>query len=143
MKHISLSGRLGQKPEVRQVNSGDTVVCEFDIAVEHYDRQLKERVPEWYTIVCFGKQAEFMGTYPDKGDAVVASGEPQIEQYTSKKYTDSDGNGAPMKKLKLVAPPGGVGVYYKGSPEGRGAGMSDNTSGVEPANDLDGDDIPF
>lgn len=146
MKSISLSGRLGHNTEVKHVGENDTPICEFDIAVEHYDRQQKERVAEWYRIVCFGKQAEFMGEYPDKGDAVVVTGEPVIEKYTSKKYTSDEGDGAPMQRLKVVAPPGGVDVYYKGEVQQRGSGDA-NPGTPEPQqtdiNDLDDDDIPF
>jgi single-strand DNA-binding protein len=53
---VTLSGRIGKKPEQR-LTTGGTEVTEFSIAV---DKRKKEDPPMWFRITAFGKQAELM-----------------------------------------------------------------------------------
>lgn len=88
---VTLIGNLGRDPEVRRMNSGDSVVS-FSIATTESwkDKQSGERrdKTEWHNIVIFneplGKVAE---AYCKKGSKVYLEGQLQ-----TRKYTDKDGN---------------------------------------------------
>ena len=69
MNTVTLAGRLGNDPEMRQTNSG-TPVVNFSLATR--TRQNKE--PDWHRIVAFGALAENIHKYKHKGDFVVVSG---------------------------------------------------------------------
>src|SRR3954471_14493294 len=88
---VILIGNLGRDPEVRRLNSGDSVVS-FSIATTESWRdkttgERKERT-EWHNVVIFnenlGKIAE---QYCKKGSKVYIEGQLQTRE-----YTDKDGN---------------------------------------------------
>ena len=88
---VILIGNLGRDPEVRRMNSGDSVV-NFSIATTESWRdkasgERKDRT-EWHNIVIFnenlGKVAE---QYLKKGSKVYLEGQLQTRE-----YTDKDGN---------------------------------------------------
>jgi single-strand DNA-binding protein len=89
---VTLSGRIGKKPEQR-LTTGGTEVTEFSIAV---DKRKKEDPPMWFRITAFGKQAEFANQYLDKGRQVIISG--RLEQ---RKYEDRDGKS--RESISIVA----------------------------------------
>lgn len=77
MNIICLSGRLTKKPELR--NTTTTNVCNFSLAV---DREFKDEV-DFIDCVCFGKQAENMTKYLDKGSFIELKGKIQTDKYTN------------------------------------------------------------
>jgi single-strand DNA-binding protein len=88
---VILIGNLGRDPEVRRLNSGDSVVS-FSIATTESWRdkatgERKERT-EWHNVVIFnenlGKIAE---QYCKKGSKVYIEGQLQTRE-----FTDKDGN---------------------------------------------------
>lgn len=88
---VILIGNLGRDPEVRRLNSGDSVVS-FSLATTESWRdktsgERKDRT-EWHNIVIFnenlGKIAE---QYLKKGSKVYLEGQLQTRE-----YTDKDGN---------------------------------------------------
>ncbi len=88
---VILIGNLGRDPEVRRMNSGDSVV-NFSVATTESWRdkasgERKEKV-EWHNVVIFneplGKIAE---QYLKKGSKVYLEGQLQTRE-----YTDKDGN---------------------------------------------------
>ena len=82
MNSVVLSGRLTATPEV--FNSGsDNAVAKFNLAV---DRQVKkgEKETDFFTIVSFGKKAEFAANYLKKGTAVIVNGRLSQSSYTER-----------------------------------------------------------
>lgn len=88
---VILIGNLGRDPEVRRLNSGDSVVS-FSVATTESWRdkatgERKDRT-EWHNVVIFnenlGKIAE---QYCKKGSKVYLEGQLQTRE-----YTDKDGN---------------------------------------------------
>jgi single-strand DNA-binding protein len=88
---VILIGNLGRDPEVRRLNSGDSVVS-FSLATTESWRdkatgERKERT-EWHNVVIFnenlGKVAE---QYCKKGAKIYLEGQLQTRE-----YTDKDGN---------------------------------------------------
>lgn len=90
VNRVTLIGNLGRDPEVRRMNSGDSVVS-FSLATtdswKDKSGERQERVT-WHNIVVFneglGKVAE---AYCKKGSKVYIEGQLQ-----TRKYTDKDGN---------------------------------------------------
>lgn len=90
VNRVTLIGNLGRDPEVRRMNSGDSVVS-FSLATtdswKDKSGERQERVT-WHNIVVFneglGKVAE---SYCKKGSKVYIEGQLQ-----TRKYTDKDGN---------------------------------------------------
>ena len=65
------SGYLGRDPELSYTATG-TAVCKFAIAVPHPFK--RDDAPAWIRVVCFGKTAEFVGKYFQKGSFIEVSG---------------------------------------------------------------------
>ncbi len=78
MARMNIIGNLGHDPEVRYTQSG-TAVCNLRVAVTERRKEGDTWADhtEWYTIVCFGKQAERAGEFLKKGRQVYAEGRPQ------------------------------------------------------------------
>lgn len=90
MNSIVLSGRLTKKPELRATTNSS--VCHFSLAVNKY---ASDEV-DFIECVCFGKIAENLVKYQDKGSMIELNGKIQ-----NNKYTDKDGKN--VSKTVIVA----------------------------------------
>lgn len=70
-----LVGRLGQNPETKQTQSGNTV-CNFSVATSRG----KDNT-DWHKVVAWDKTAELCGEYLKKGDRVGIQGSSQTRSY--------------------------------------------------------------
>jgi single-strand DNA-binding protein len=78
---VVLVGRMGTDPELRYAQTG-TPIAKFRLAVSRPRRSdSPEEETDWLNIVCFGKTAEFVGQYLDKGSLVGIEGRIQTRQY--------------------------------------------------------------
>lgn len=90
MNKVILMGRLTRTPEIRYSNGeNSTAVARFSLAV---DRRFKrdgsnEQSADFISCVAFGKTAEFLERYVNKGTKLVVEGRIQTGSYTNK-----DGN---------------------------------------------------
>ena len=116
-------GRLGKDPEVRQLQSGDSV-CNFSLAVGWKTKD-KEGV-EWVNISVFGKLAEICGKYLNKGSQVFVQGRFKTDKYT-------DNNGVERYSTKIMA---NEVQFLGGKPNGQAEAPA-------PAVTTDDSDIPF
>lgn len=82
INNCTLVGRIGKDPELKYGQSGNPY-CKFSLAV---NRPGKDDETDWLNIVCFGKTAEFVSQYLDKGALVGVVGAIQTRQ-----YDDNDG----------------------------------------------------
>lgn len=82
MNSVNIIGRLTRDPELKTTSGGKTVT-EFTIAVDKFGSEegMFFRVKAW------GKTAEFVSNYVQKGHKVAVSG--RLDQ---RKYTDQNGN---------------------------------------------------
>ena len=89
INQVILLGNLGADPEVRQSQSGGSVV-NFNMATTEKwtgkDGQKNEQT-EWHRIVAFGQLGEICGQYLHKGSKVYIEGRVQTRQ-----WVDRDGN---------------------------------------------------
>lgn len=76
MNKTILIGRLTKDPEVRQ--SGETSIGRFTVAV---DRRMKKDEADFISCVAFGKTAEFVEKYFQKGSKIGITGRIQTGSY--------------------------------------------------------------
>ena len=70
-------GRLKKKPEMKDTGNG-TKVCTVDLAVDRDVSKQAESVScDWITCVFWGKDAETVSTWYDKGDPIYVEGRLQ------------------------------------------------------------------
>ena len=83
MNSIVLMGRLVKDPEIK-VTPSEKMVCTFTLAVE---RPFAKKEADFINIVAWGKTAEVVGNYVQKGQRLLVEGRLQIRNYVAK-----DGN---------------------------------------------------
>ncbi len=86
---VQLIGRVGQAPEIKTFEGG-TKRAQFSIAVnEMYYNEKNERVENtyWHFVVGWGKVADIIEKFVDKGKEVAIDG-----KLTSRNYEDKEGN---------------------------------------------------
>ena len=85
---VQLIGRLGAKVEAKKLETGK-VVAHVSLATNQvYKNQNGERVEEttWHNLVIWGKPAETLAKYTDKGSEIAVEG-----RLTNRSYTDKQG----------------------------------------------------
>ena len=86
--HVQLIGNVGQEPTITNLESGKKV-ARFSIATnEHYKDAKGEKQTDtnWHTVVAWGKTAEIIEKFVDKGKEVGVTG-----KLKSRCYEDKDG----------------------------------------------------
>ena len=83
---IAIMGRLTHTPELRTTTSGKEV-CSFDIACERSYSANGQRETDFLPCVAWGKAAQFVSQYFDKGSMIAVNGSLQ-----TRKYQDKQGN---------------------------------------------------
>jgi len=144
LNKVLLIGRLGQDPEMRTTQNGQSVAS-FSIATNESWRnkegEQQERT-DWHNCVAFGSTAEkYIGPYVKKGTLVSIEGTLQ-----TRSWEDKDGN--KRYTTEVVANPfGGVQILNSGD----GGGNYDNSAGMdqtpksseENTSQVTEDDLPF
>ena len=142
---VILIGNLGRDPEIRKMQSGDSV-ANLSLATSETwnDRQTGERreKTEWHRVVIFGKLADIAERYLKKGSKVYVEGALQ-----TRKWQDQSGQDKYSTEVVLRGF-GGTLVMLDGKQEGgqssydsggsQGGAQSYNGGGPDLS-----DDIPF
>ena len=79
---VILVGNLGKEPELKDVNGSKLAM--FTVATnETYKRKDGEKVTEteWHNCQAWGKTAEVVGSYLNKGDKVYCEGKIRTRSY--------------------------------------------------------------
>lgn len=84
MNRIILMGRLTRDPEVRYGGEKNTAVARYAIAVDRRFKQEGQPDADFFNVVSFGKQGEFVEKYLHKGTKIVLEGELRNNNYTNK-----------------------------------------------------------
>jgi single-strand DNA-binding protein len=139
---VILVGNLGQKPEMRYTAT-QSAVANLSIATteswkDKESGEMRDKT-EWHRVVFFGKLAEIVEKYLDKGSSVYVEGKLQTRKWQDK-------NGADRWTTEIV----GNELTMLGSRSQNDTGMSNNnqTESPFPSEDdagsgLTDDDIPF
>jgi len=86
---VQLIGNLGNAPEIKTLDGGKKM-ARFSIATNESYRNAKgEKVTEtqWHNLVAWGKVAEIVEKYLNKGSEVAIEG-----KLTNRSYNDKEGN---------------------------------------------------
>jgi single-strand DNA-binding protein len=89
MNVIHLIGNIGRKIELKTV--GSTIVGKFSLATSStYTNKAGEKVTEtqWHDIEVWGKTAEVLERFTDKGHKLQVSGELRYDKYTNNAGTE-------------------------------------------------------
>ena len=83
LNKVILMGRLCADPDFRQTTSGASV-CRIRVAVERRfaNKQTGEREADFFNVVCWRQQAEFVSRYFHKGSMVIVEGSLRNSDYT-------------------------------------------------------------
>lgn len=95
MNNITLSGHVGQTPQIKDFDSGSKV-CRFSLAVKNPYKPTDE--PMWINVEAWGNVAERVVSIITAGREVIVQGFLGVEEYESKK----DGKIHTKPVVKLV-----------------------------------------
>ena len=138
---VILVGNLGQKPEMRYTAT-QSAVANISIATteswkDKESGEMRDKT-EWHRVVYFGKLAEIVEKYLDKGSSVYIEGKLQTRKWQDKSgadrwTTEIVGNELTMLGSRQSNPNNGMATDQSESPftqDDTGTGLTD-------------DDIPF
>ncbi len=83
--NVQLIGNLGEAPKVTALESGKKV-ARFSLATNEYYKNSegeKTQRTDWHFIVAWGKLAEIVEKYTDKGKEIAVSGKLKSRTYTT------------------------------------------------------------
>lgn len=83
MNKIILLGRVVQDPEAKYSNAGKAFT-RFSVAVDRPRTAGQEKKTDFFNCVAFGKTAEMVGNYFQKGKPILLEGSMQFNDYTNK-----------------------------------------------------------
>ena len=95
---VQLIGHLGAKPETKKLESGKKMAT-FSLATsESYRNAAGEKVTEtqWHRLVAWGKVAEIVEKYLDKGREIAIEG-----KLVHRSYNDKGGNKKYMSEVQV------------------------------------------
>lgn len=139
---VTLVGRLGQDPETKDVNG--TTVTNFSLATsetwkDKNSGEKKERT-EWHRLVAWGRQAEIVGEYLQKGSLVYIEGQLQTRKWTDKDDNERYTTEIRVGMLKML---GGRGDSGNGNSSNSNESSSNSEPVAAAADSGDGTGVPF
>lgn len=84
MNRVILMGRLSKEVELRYSANGSNAVARTSIAVPRRFKKDGEPEADFFNLVAFGKQAEFIEKYFSKGKMIAIVGRVENDNYTNK-----------------------------------------------------------
>lgn len=126
MNVYTIMGNLGRDPELRYTQNGKAV-CNFSVAVDAGFGDNKSTT--WVKCVVWGKGAEIVEKYFNKGSRICCTGEIRTDE-----YEDRDGNKRQSWELN---------VRDFDFVDRKGEGPASGPSSEPPSQSFDDDDIPF
>ena len=131
---VILIGNLGKDPELRYTPSGQPTASFSLATTERWNDkngQRQERT-EWHNIVAWGKLAEQCNQFLTKGRLVYIEGRLRLRTWEGQDGKTRARNEIIAEKVKFLD--------RQGAPAATGEAKPDD---VEPAGDVEPDDIPF
>lgn len=137
-------GHVGHTPEVKYLPNGDAVTNLSVAVTESWKDKAtgdKKENTQWFRVNAFGKLAEIIGKYVNKGDPVMITGKMQSRKYTGKDGVEKEAWELRANELQML---GGKRDQSEPAPEPKA-----KTEGYQPGSTKDGgfggmdDDIPF
>ena len=87
---VILVGRLGRKPELKDTTTGSTLANLALATKKTWNDKagVKQERTEWHQVTIFGKLAEIVGQYCDKGTKLYLEGELETQKWQDKQGND-------------------------------------------------------
>ena len=139
---VILVGNLGQKPEMRYTATQSAVANLSVATTESWkDKETGEMrdKTEWHRVVYFGKLAEIVEKYLDKGSKVYVEGKLQTRKWQDKSGADRWTTEIVGNELTMLDSRSGSQQNEFNQDDNSSMGMNDS----EEAGGLTDDDIPF
>lgn len=144
MQIIMIAGNVGSVKPVKEVGSDS--VLNFSIAVDNgKDKSGEKRDPTWYDCALWGKRAEALAPYIEKGSKLAVSGRPGCREHEGKAYLSLTVDNLTFMSSKASGSDGERKSGGGGSDDyssGFSTGGANKPSGPKETYDLD-DSIPF
>lgn len=131
--HITVSGKVGQEPELRYTPGGMAVLT-FSVA-DTYGKDDKKKTT-WHNITVFGKLAENTANTITKGSTVIIAGRYEQDEFTKK-------DGTKGKSVKLIADEVGVSCRWNAWVQDQTEKVMAQVGNVFPNARLVDDEEPF
>lgn len=129
---VIILGNVGNPPETRSFDSGDTVT-NFSVATSEKwkDKTTGEskESTEWHRVSCFGKLSDIASKYVKKGDKIYVEGSLRTRKWTDASGVEKYSTEVKAEKIELLGQKSS-GSNQEQSPAPAGLGAMD-------------DDIPF
>lgn len=137
MNQAILVGRVGNDPEIRTTQGGDKCANISLATSERWNDKNgnKQERTEWHRCVIWGKLAEVVEKYVQKGDQLLLQGKIQ-----TRKWQDSSGND--RWSTEIVLSGFGSKLEMLGSPSGKKQEKQEEPGASEPEDKFE-DEIPF
>jgi len=139
MNNIQLVGRLTRDPELSYTPGNGLAITKFTLAVNRprFDKN-KPQEADFINCVCFGKRAEAIANYVQKGHRFGVVGRLQIN-----KYVDKDGNNrwstdVVVSDFEFMQDKGNDNNNYSSNQNTQQNNSNEGYTEID-----DGDDIPF
>jgi len=139
---VILVGNLGQKPEMRYTATQSAVANLSVATTESWkDKETGEMrdKTEWHRVVYFGKLAEIVEKYLDKGSKVYVEGKLQTRKWQDKSGADRWTTEIVGNELTMLDSRSGSQQNEFNQDDNSSIGMNDS----QEAGGLTDDDIPF
>lgn len=139
---VILVGNLGQKPEMRYTATQSAVANLSVATTESWkDKETGEMrdKTEWHRVVYFGKLAEIVEKYLDKGSKVYVEGKLQTRKWQDKSGADRWTTEIVGNELTMLDSRSGSQQNEYNQDDNSSMGMNDS----QDAGGLTDDDIPF
>lgn len=100
---ISISGRLGRAPELRDIDGTRHVRFSLAVDRDYKDKQTGYPATDWIPVEAWRQTADFAGRYLDKGSSVIVNGRLCADKFV-------DRNGDNRVKMYVLA----NSIYFAG-----------------------------
>lgn len=130
-----LMGHLTKKPELQAIGANNTLVCQnVSLAVNSKYNGTEKTL--FMPLKVWGKTAEALANYTDKGDAIQVVGELRQDEYTDKQGETKKAIYLNVDKLTIVK-------TKKDGQSSAGSSQTNNTATETNATETSEDDVPF
>lgn len=132
LNKVTLIGRLGQDPELKQLQNGSVANLSIATTERRKDKDGKNQErTEWHRVNVWGKLAEICAQNLSKGRTVYVEGKLQTRSW--------DDNGSKKYATEIVADK----VIFLDSPSSVRPGFPQSSGGYAGPSGDDHDEIPF
>ena len=142
---VILMGNLTRAPELRYTPSG-TAIAKMGLAVNRVWRDAEGQQKEEVTFVdvdAFGKQAETIGQYMQKGRPILVEGRLKLDQWEDKNTGQNRSRlGVVLERFTFVGGGGGQAGGGDAAPQ-QSAPPPSEPAGGPPVDAPGDDDVPF